>query len=73
MSSAVLQIEKGSTNAIFVFRTLIQCTIESQKDVHWCFIDFTALGIERGSRKKRTGIRQQENPLAISKEEMEPN
>ena len=32
---------KGTTNAIFILRTLIERALERQKDVYLCFIDFT--------------------------------
>ena len=32
---------KGSTNAIFILRTLIERALEIQKDVYLCFIDYT--------------------------------
>ena len=32
---------KGTTNAIFILRTLIERALEIQKDVYLCFIDYT--------------------------------
>ena len=32
---------KGTTNAIFILRTLIEQALEIQKDVYLCFIDYT--------------------------------
>ena len=32
---------KGTTNAFFILRTLIERALEIQKDVYLCFIDYT--------------------------------
>ena len=34
-------VGKGTTNAIFILRTLIERALEIQKDVYLCFIDYT--------------------------------
>ncbi|GFN77761.1 endonuclease-reverse transcriptase [Plakobranchus ocellatus] len=33
--------DKGTSNAIYILRTLIERTLEVQKDVYLCFIDYT--------------------------------
>ena len=32
---------KGTVNAVYMLRTLIKCSIEVNKDLHLCFIDYT--------------------------------